>query len=252
MKLTILGSGTCVPYINRGSSGYAIETSGSKLLFDCGSGSTWKLARADINYLEIDHVFFSHLHPDHTGDMISFLFATKYAYWSPYGDKREKPLSLWGGEGFEEFFSTLKRAFNEWIVPDGLTVTELKPGSLDIGDFTITAVKTPHIESSLAYRIDAEGKSIVYSGDTDYSESLIQLSDNADLLIIECALPDEHKWNGHLTPSDVIKIVNACSAKKIVVTHLYPVSDVKRVVEIIRENVDPEVIEAEDLLEIEV
>lgn len=252
MKLTILGSGTCVPYINRGSSGYAIETPESKILFDCGSGSTWKLAHAGISYLDIDHIFFSHLHPDHTGDMIPFLFATKYAYWSPYGDKREKPLGLWGGEGFEIFFSSLKRAFNEWIVPDGLTVTELKPGSYEIGDFTITAVSAPHIESSLAYRIDAGGKSIVYSGDTDYSESLIQLSEDADLLIIECALPDKHKWNGHLTPSDVIKIVNSCSAKKIVVTHIYPVSDESGVVETIRQNVDTEVIEAQDMLEIEV
>ena len=65
-------------------------------------------------------------------------------------------------------------------------------------------------------------------------------------------MPDEHKWQGHLTPSDVIKIVNACGAKKIVVTHLYPVSDEERVVEIIRQNVDAEVIEAHDLLEIEV
>ncbi len=252
MKLTILGSGTCVPYIHRGSSGYALETRDSKLLLDCGSGSTWKLAHAGINYIEIDHIFFSHLHPDHTGDMIAFLFATKYTYWSPYGERGDNPLCLWGGRGFEEFFSNLKRAYKEWIVPDGLEVTEIEPGSFDAGDFMITAVKTPHIDSSLAYRIDSEGKSIAYSGDTDYSKALIELSYNVDLLIIECALPDKHKRKGHLTLSEVVKITNASGAERIVVTHLYPVSDEERVVETIRAEVDAQVIEAEDLLQIEV
>lgn len=252
MKLTILGSGTCVPYVHRGSSGYVLETGGSKLLFDCGSGSTWKLAHAGISYMKIDHIFFSHLHPDHTGDITAFLFATKYSYWSPYGEQRDKPLCLWGGQGFGEFFGNLKRAYKDWIVPEGLKVTEIKPGTFDTGDLRVTTVNTPHIDSSLAYRIECEGKSIVYSGDTDYSEELIELSYNVDLLIIECALPDEHKRKGHLTPKEVVKITNACGAKRIVVTHLYPVSDEEKVVEQIRKNIKAEVIEAHDLLEIEV
>ncbi|MCK5513778.1 MAG: MBL fold metallo-hydrolase, partial [Deltaproteobacteria bacterium] len=44
-----------------------LELSNSKILLDCGSGSTWKLAGLGINYLMIDHIFLSHLHPDHTG-----------------------------------------------------------------------------------------------------------------------------------------------------------------------------------------
>lgn len=79
MKLTILGSGTCVPYARRGSSGYAIELEGASMLLDCGSGATRSLARAGINYLGIDCLFLSHFHPDHTGDLVPFLFATKYA-----------------------------------------------------------------------------------------------------------------------------------------------------------------------------
>ncbi len=252
MKLIILGSGTLVPSAQRGSSGYAIETGNSKLLLDCGNGSTWKLAHAGINYMEIDHIFLSHLHPDHTGDLVPFLFARKYTEWSPYGVKREKPLRIWGGEGFLEFFNNLKSAYKDWIAPEGMEIEEIEPGSLSTGELDITAVKVPHIDSSLAYRIDAEGKSLVYSGDTDYSENLIQLSQNADLLIIECALPDQHKRKGHLTPKEVIKITNECGAKKIVVTHLYPVSDQENVVQQIRENVTAKVIEAQDLLEIDI
>lgn len=202
--------------------------------------------------MEIDHIFFSHLHPDHTGDLVPFLFARKYTEWYPYRGGKDKPLRLWGGEGFIDFFNNLKSAYKEWIVPEGLDIEEIEPGSFDTGDLKITASKVPHIDSSLAYRIDCEGKSIVYSGDTDYSENLIQLSQDVDLLIIECALPDEHKRKGHLTPKEVVKITNECGAKRIVVTHFYPVSDEENVVEQIRKNVAAEVIEARDLLEIEI
>ncbi len=62
----------------------------------------------------------------------------------------------------------------------------------------------------------------------------------------------ESKLEGHLTPSKVIEIVNKSKAKKVVVTHLYPRCDQEKVVETIRANVGVEVIEAQDLLEIEI
>lgn len=249
MKLTILGSGTCIPNTKRGSSGYLLETFESKILLDCGSGTTWKLEQIGVNYLEIDHVFFSHIHPDHTGDLVAFLFATKYSHFK----ERQVPLYLWGGKSFTSFFEALKKAYGHWIEPDMLKVNELKGGSGTFDDFKITAVKVPHIDSSQAYKIESGGKSLVYSGDTDYSESLINLSHNADLLIIECALAnDTLKIKGHLTPNEVIKTINEAKPKKAVVTHLYPECDEEKVVETIRDNVDAEVIEAQDFLQIEI
>jgi len=242
-----------VPYTKRGSSGYIIELSGTKILLDCGSGSTWKLADLGINYLLIDHIFLSHLHPDHTGDLVPFLFATKYAYGSPYGSYREKPLYLWGGEGFINFFNTLSVAYKDWIVPDALNIDELNESTKEFNDFTLTSIRTPHIESSIAYRIEADGKSLVYSGDTDYSESFIELSKDVDVLLIECALANNKlKLEGHLTPSEVIDIINISKAKKVIVTHLYPRCDQEKVVETIRANVGVEVIEAQDLLVMEI
>lgn len=223
------------------------------MLLDCGSGTTWKLARVGISYLDIDHIFLSHLHPDHTGDLVPFLFASRYAFGSPYGSKREKPLSLWGGPGLVEFFEALKNAYRDWILPEGLTVRELGEGETAFGGFTLRAAKVPHIESSLAYRIESGGKSLVYSGDTDYSEALIGLARDADALIIECALPDEgSKRGGHLTPGEVIEIANRSGARRIIVTHLYPACDESGAVEKIRSGVRAEVTGARDLLEIEI
>ena len=160
---------------------------------------------------------------------------------------------MWGGEGFADFFDALKNAYGDWILPEGLSLEELGEGTRNLGAFTMTASRVPHIESSLAYRIEAEGKTLVYSGDTNYSEAVIELARDADALIIECALPDEQsKRSGHLTPPEVIEIANKSGARRIIVTHLYPVCDEMSVVERIRKSVRAEVIEARDLLQIEI
>lgn len=255
MKLYILGSGTCVPNVRRGSSGYAIKLPKSTILFDCGSGTTWKLGMVGVDYLTVDHIFITHFHPDHTADLIPFLFATKY----PHPKGREKPLSIWGPKGFSEFYSSLKVLYDDWISPeglsiepDGVSVNDIDSDILKFDDFTLAAQKTFHTENSLAFKIESEGKSIVYSGDTDYGEYLIQLARDADILIIECSFPDSLKFKGHLTPSEVGKIANASQAKKIILTHLYPDCDEIDIVGQVKKHVDSEVILAEDLLAVEI
>ena len=248
MKLTILGSGTCVPYARRGSSGYVVHLPHTKLILDCGNGTTWKLGKIGINYLEIDHIFITHFHPDHTADLIPFLFATK----NPYGSTREKPLHLWGPPGFISFFSALREAYGEWIVPEKLEIKEIENNNLHFDDFNLSTEKTLHTENSVAYRVESEGKSIVYTGDTDYSESLINFSKNTDALIIECSMPDGLKSKGHLTPSEVVSIANNSKAKRIIITHLYPICDDTNLFDFIRNKVEAEVTIAEDLLEIEI
>jgi ribonuclease BN (tRNA processing enzyme) len=248
MRLTILGSGTCVPYHRRGSSAYALQLSQSTILLDCGNGATWKLGKVGINYLDIDYILITHFHPDHTSDLIPFLFATKYSYEST----REKPLHLWGPPGFGRFFSALTEAYRDWIVPEELSVNEIEYDRIQLGDFVLRTAHTHHTENSLAYRIDSEGKSLVYTGDTDYSESLVELADNADILLIECSMPDDLKVEGHLTPAVVAKITNESGAKKIILTHLYPVCDERDIFARMSDQIDADVIVAEDLLVITV
>ncbi|MGB7291415.1 MAG: ribonuclease Z [Thermodesulfobacteriota bacterium] len=247
MRLTILGSGTCVPYHRRGSSSYALELPKSTILLDCGNGATWKLGKVGINYLDIDHILITHFHPDHTSDLIPFLFATRYSY----GSTREKPLHLWGPPGFKGFFSALKEAYSDWIVPQELLVNDIEYDRIQLGDFVLRSAHTLHTENSLAYRIDSERKSLVYTGDTDYSESLVKLAENADILLIECSMPDDLKVEGHLTPAGVIRIANESGAKKIILTHLYPACDERDILDSIINEVYAEVIVAEDFLEID-
>lgn len=248
MKIYILGSGTCVPNVRRGSSGYALKFSKSTVLLDCGNGTTWKIGKVGLDYLKVDHIFITHFHPDHTADLIPFLFATKY----PHPRGRDKPLYLWGPEGFSEFYNSLKTAYNDWIAPDMLFIKEFNEDTLKFYDFTLIARETYHTDNSLSFRVESEGKSIVYSGDTGYTESLIELAKDTDILIIECSFPDELKFKTHLTPSEVGKIGNASKAKKIILTHLYPDCDEIDIVSQVKKYVDSDVILAEDLMEIEI
>ncbi|MGQ0793186.1 MAG: MBL fold metallo-hydrolase [Deltaproteobacteria bacterium] len=248
MKLRILGSGTCVPYLRRGSSAYLLSLPKSSLMLDCGAGATWKLEKVGANYLAVDHIFISHFHPDHTGDLIPFLFATKY----PRGEKRVKPLWVWGARGLKTLFTAFEKAYGDWIHPECLNLREIAEGALSFGDFTVAAKRVVHSEGSLAYRIEAEGKSLVYSGDTDYCPSLVELAEGADLLLIECSLPDGMKARNHLTPSEVVRIAKESGVKRVVLTHLYPICDESDILPQIRRAVAAEVILAEDLMEISV
>ena len=80
-----------------------------------------------------------------------------------------------------------------------------------------------HNPESIAYKISTSaGKSVVYSGDTDYCESLVSLAAGADIFICECSFPDGHKVPGHLTPSLAGKMAAKANPGRLVLTHFYP------------------------------
>jgi len=90
----------------------------------------------------------------------------------------------------------------------------------------------------------------VYSGDTDFSNNLVTLANEADLLICESALPDELKANGHLTPSLAGKTAAMANVKKLILTHFYPECDEVDIEKQCRKTYGGELILAEDLMKI--
>jgi ribonuclease BN (tRNA processing enzyme) len=226
MIITILGSGTCVPSLTRSSCALLAQISRENILFDLGPGTMRRLLEAGVGIHDISHVFLSHFHPDHTGELISFLFANKY----PDETRRKIPLTICGASGFLYFFEQLKSIYKEWIDLSGrIRLLELKASGSDsrqFENFKVDTCPVNHREESIAYRIiSPNGPTMVYSGDTDYSESLIGLAEKAHLFVCECALPDPLKVAGHLTPSLAGKMASAANVKKLVLTHFYPPCD---------------------------
>ncbi|MDD5724496.1 MAG: MBL fold metallo-hydrolase, partial [Syntrophales bacterium] len=227
MKVTILGSGTCVPYLRRSSCSVLVETGEAKLIFDMGGGTMRRLLEAGVTIGQISHIFFSHLHPDHTGELSSFLFASKY----PDGRRRRGSLQITAAEGFVAFYERLEKVYGQWIemeegIIDIFEMSNARSDSMQLDFSDLNTLPMTHTESSIGYRLTMpDTTSIVYTGDTGYCKNAVRLAMNADLLICECALPDEMKAPGHLTPSLAGRIASEAHVKNLLLTHFYPECD---------------------------
>ena len=253
LNVTILGSGTCVPSLKRSSCSILLDVNGSKLLFDSGPGTMKRLLEVGTTIFDISFIFYSHLHPDHTGELVTFLFATKY----PDENSRTMPLTIIAGHGFSRFYNKLKNIYGNWIElsPGLVNIIELDntgPDSFRFDDFTVKSLPVEHTDESIAYRINsAGGQSVVYSGDTDFSDNLITLAKDADLLVCESAMPDALKVKGHLTPSLAGEIATRANVGKLVLTHFYPECDHADIEKQCRKTWSGPLVLAEDLMNID-
>ncbi len=251
MELIVLGSGTGVPSLRRGAPAYAVRAAGRLIMLDLGSGACRGLLHHGLSFSQIDIIAITHLHPDHIGDLVGFLFATHYSL----GYTREVPFAILAARGFREFHAKLKIPFGDWVEPpEGLMdIWELKPDGPDQVIFeglTLKSAPVNHIAGSLAYRLEAGGKTLVYSGDTDVSDSLVELARGADLFLLECANP--FKVPGHLTPAEAGWLAARAGVKRLLLTHFYPPCDEEDVAAVARKEFRGEVLRAEDGLRLEV
>lgn len=254
VKVTILGSGTCVPSLKRSSCSVLMETGGAKLLFDVGPGTMRRLLEAGVTIGEISHLFFSHLHPDHTGELASFLFASKY----PGERRRRGRLRITAAEGFMYFYERLEEVYGQWIeleegIVDIFEMSRSRSDFMQLGYADLHTLPLVHTENSIGYRLTMpDGTAIVYTGDTDYCKNVVRLAMNADLLICESALPDEMKVDGHLTPSLAGRIASEAQVKALLLTHFYPECDDVNIEIQCRETYGGRLLCAEDLMRVEI
>ena len=217
MKLTILGSGTAAPVLDRNCAGYLLEIDNKKLLFDSGAGTIRRLLELKIDLFKIEHIFYTHLHNDHINDLGAVIWSNNY------GGIRKKPLNLYGPKGFREYCDILiKKLLKAPKFNFKISVKELKNSTIKIKNLTIKTYPTKHSSTtkSIAYRVEQKNNSLIYAGDTDYCNEIIEASRNADALLIECSLPK--KAEGHLTPLLAGKIVAKANVKTLILTHFYP------------------------------
>jgi len=247
-ELILLGSGTGIPSLRRSSPGLMIISDHTSILIDSGPGTLRKMLEVGVTYRDVDLILYTHLHPDHTADLVPTLFASKY------GDfPREKDLLCMGGPGFKSFFEELKKLYGTWIEPQSyqLTVKEVSKEALFYRDLKILTKPMAHISGSVGYRIEfKDGKSIAISGDTDYCQNIIDLGFEVDLLVLESSFPDGKKVEGHLTPSLAGRIALESDCKKLLLTHLYPICDQFDILNQCKQVYPGQIILGEDLMRV--
>ncbi len=259
MELIIVGSGTCVPRLRRAGPGnlIRIESPWSKrrpfnILVDSASGTLRQLLKVGVRYHELDLILYTHFHPDHICELASYIFATRYAP----GFRRKRPCTIMGSVGLGKVLGGLMEAFGQWVdpEPDKVVVEEIPremQTSIQFPPVTISTLPLGHTSGSLAYKITGPaGENIVISGDTDYEESLGTFSKGADLLLLECARPEDGKVPGHLTPSEAGRIAKIAAPRLLVLTHFYPDCDKSDLLTPLKQEYDGMVILAEDLMRI--
>lgn len=222
MRLVTLGTGTVALSATRVCAGHYVEAGAVKLLLDCGSGVTHRLAELLVPWRAITHLAITHFHTDHIGDIATLAFAWKY------GDRpgRSEPLTIIGPAGTAALLERQAEAFGDWLREPGfpISIVEIAAGgALDLGTgVTLRAAKVPHTDESVAYSIERGGRRIVYTGDTGYDPMVGEWARGADVLLCECSLPTDMAIVTHLTPEQCGALAAAALPKHLVLTHFYP------------------------------
>ncbi|RUM87923.1 MAG: ribonuclease Z [Thermodesulfatator sp.] len=251
MELIVLGSGTGWPRRERNAAGYLVRTAGKTVLLDFGPGILRRLTEAGVDINEIDLIFLSHWHPDHVADLTPYLFATRYRL----GFVRTQTVWVISAEGFGEFLTALRGAYGSWIEPpEGLVEILERPrerrSRLHLEGLILETAPARHNPESLAVRLSAEGKVLVYTGDTEYSPEVVDLAQGADLLIAECACPEGQPVAGHSTPSSAARMAEEARVKRLMLSHFYPPCDQADLLTPARKFFSGEILLARDLLRI--
>jgi ribonuclease Z len=197
-RVTLLGTGSPVPVMERFGPSILVEAGEQKFLFDAGRGALQRLRQANVQYKDIQGVFFTHLHSDH---VVGFpdLWLTGWLT-----GQRIAPLPVWGPKGTKKMMSNLEKAFEFDIKarifdntgsPAGVVINaeDIKEGVVfEKNGVKITGFEVDHgrLKPAFGYRIDHMGRTVVLSGDTRYSENLIKYSKGVDLLIHEVVSPE--------------------------------------------------------------
>lgn len=222
LRLTTLGTGTISLSPGRSCAGYFFEGTGLRLLVDCGSGITRRLAELGLEWQTITHVALSHFHIDHHGDLPTLIFAWKYGFLP----SRTAPVEIIGPVGTQALLERLAAAYGEWVTAPGfpLTVREIAPADVVElpGGVVLRCHPVPHTPESVAYSVERGARRIVYTGDTGPSRDLATWAQGCDLLVCECSLPQSMGIPGHLTPEQCGELAAAVSPRHLALTHFYP------------------------------
>ncbi|NDY74165.1 MBL fold metallo-hydrolase [Desulfobacter hydrogenophilus] len=288
---TVMTVGTGCPDTIVGRSGPStlVQYKGNYFLVDIGAGTTFRLVEAGIHLDRIKNILITHMHTDHTDGYSKFMVES----WT-LGRRDTDIFGVKGVNALHNIFATvfpedIKYRLGKTATVDGMyekvNITELEgANTFTLDGVEIRTLPTIHAVYNLAYRFDVDGNSIVVSGDTSYSENLITLSKNADILVVDSGrvvnkrymgpgemkpppggkqsgppaaanpatyVPKEVQGKSHASLEDVAIMAAKANVKKIVLTHYPPFEvDIETTLKQYKRFYNGEVIFGQDLLEV--
>jgi ribonuclease BN (tRNA processing enzyme) len=217
MRLVVLGCSGGYPEPNRACSGYLAEAGGRRLWLDAGSGTLARLL-ARCSLAEVDGVWLTHLHPDHWTDLPLAIHALAVG-----AADRAKPLPVYGPHGWASAIGVdlhwhaedYAPLYDEHELADELVVR--------FGYVGVRCVAVEHGIETYALRVEGDGASLVYSGDSAPCDALVDLARDADLFV--CAAGTMTSSAIHPNPRQAGEMAAAAGVKRLLLTHLRPGAD---------------------------
>jgi len=220
MQLRFVGCGDAFGSGGRFNTCFHITGEHVNFLIDCGASSLPALKRLDIARDDIDLILITHFHGDHFGGLPFLLLDAQMT-------RRTRPLVIAGPEGIETRLKQLMEALFENSSKTkqrfDLSIVPLKPEETRaFGAVKVTPFPVVHGDSGgpfLAYRVEAGGRVITYSADTEWTETLIPAARDADLFIAEAYYYDKVIKN-HLSLKTLEAHLPEIKPKRLILTHM--------------------------------
>ncbi|MFC9591573.1 MBL fold metallo-hydrolase [Streptomyces sp. NPDC056944] len=216
LRITVLGSATPFPRPGNACSGYLVEGGGVRLWVDAGTGTLAELQRY-VALGDVDAVWISHLHADHSADLLTAFYGLLYA-----GLDLPQPLPLFGPPGIADRLAAfLTNGPDRSPVESAFRVEELYDGHLArVGGLTLRSRAVEHGgPPAFALRVEDEsGASLVYSGDCEPCDALVELALDCDLFVCEA----DGFVPGHHSAAQAGRSAADARAGRLVVTHVGP------------------------------
>lgn len=203
----------------RHTGGFIIFSKSVNMYVDPGPGALVYSRKNKIDLKKIDAIFVSHNHIDHTNDANVIIEGMTH-----FGIKKRG--TLFGSKTVIHGSSRECKSVSEYhqlklknvIMGEPKQKRTIKTPK---GEYTITFTKTKHDDpTGIGFVLEADGKKVGYTSDTEYFDGIGKEFENIDLLIANCLKPGRDNFPGHITTNDVIKIAKESKAKKVVLTHL--------------------------------
>jgi len=220
MQLRFIGCGDAFGSGGRFNTCFHVTGERTNFLIDCGASSLPAMKHSNIARDEIDLILITHFHGDHFAGLPFFLLDAQFS-------RRSRPLVVAGPQGIETRLTQLMEALFEHSSKTqqkfALSVVALDPGQTrQFGAVTVTPYPVVHGESGgpfLGFRVEAEGRVIAYSADTEWTETLIPLGRDADLFIAEAYTYDKPVKN-HLSLATLETHLADIRPKRLILTHM--------------------------------
>ena len=248
----VLGAGTPTPTPERFGSAFALQIGNDLVMIDCGPAATHKLVKAGLWPTKVDYLFFTHHHFDHDIDYPCFLLCR----WDQSTGK-EKTLQVFGpsptvkithgildeNEGLfaHDWIARVNHPLSQQIhVNRGGTLPRNPPSvkAKDIGvgkvfsadKWHVTTAPAKHVQpylDSLAYRFDTPNGSVVFTGDTEPCDTVIELAKDADLMLCMCwdeqsVMNETGEQSGQCGTSGAARMAAQANVKKLALVHIGP------------------------------